>query len=52
MDEASLDVINGWVNEKTHEKEKGNIVDGYQEYSHCGKCWFCLERAYAFQRLV
>ena len=39
-------------NKKTHEKEKGNIVDGYQEYSHCGKCWFCLERAYAFGRLV
>jgi hypothetical protein len=34
------------------EKQKLGIVDGYQEYSHCGKCWFCMERAYAFGRLV
>ena len=39
-------------NKKTYEKEKGDIVDGYQEYKHCGICWFCLERAYAFGRLV
>lgn len=29
-----------------------SVVDGYQEHSHCGQCWFCLERAYAFGRLV
>lgn len=34
------------------EKIKLNIVEGFQEYSHCGGCWFCLERAYAFGRLV
>lgn len=34
------------------QKIKLDIVDGYQEYSHCGKCWFCLERSYAFGRLV
>ena len=33
-------------------KDKLDIVDGYQEYSHCGRCWFCMERAYAFGRLV
>lgn len=39
-------------NEKPEEKTKLDIVNGYQEYSHCGQCWFCLERAYAFGRLV
>jgi len=39
-------------NEKSEEKIKLDIVDGRQEYTHCGKCWFCLERAYAFGRLV
>ena len=29
-----------------------DVVDGFQEYSHCGQCWFCIERAYAFGRLV
>lgn len=33
-------------------KDKLEIIDGYQEYSHCGRCWFCMERAYAFGRLV
>jgi len=27
-------------------------VDGFDEYTHCGSCWFCMERAYAFGRLV
>ena len=39
-------------NEKQEEKIKLDVVNGYQEYSHCGKCWFCLERSYAFGRLV
>lgn len=43
-------------NEKSEEKTKLDIVEVHgtprQEYSHCGKCWFCLERAYAFGRLV
>lgn len=39
-------------NEKSEEKTKLSIVDGRQEYTHCGRCWFCLERAYAFGRLV
>lgn len=39
-------------NEKTEEKTKLDIVNGRQEYSHCGRCWFCLERAYAFGILV
>jgi len=39
-------------NEKTEEKTKLNVVNGHQEYSHCGQCWFCLERAYAFGRLT
>jgi hypothetical protein len=37
---------------RSSEKTKLNVVNGYQEYSHCGRCWFCLERAYAFGRLV
>lgn len=43
-------------NEKPEEKTKLDIVEVHgtprQEYSHCGQCWFCLERAYAFGRLV
>lgn len=43
-------------NEKPEEKTKLDIVEVHgtprQEYSHCGHCWFCLERAYAFGRLV
>jgi hypothetical protein len=43
-------------NEKPEEKTKLDMVEvsgiTRQEYSHCGKCWFCLERAYAFGRLV
>lgn len=43
-------------NEKPEEKTKLDIVSVHgtpmQEYSHCGQCWFCLERAYAFGRLV
>lgn len=36
----------------TNFKDVLSVVDGYQEHSHCGQCWFCLERAYAFGRLV
>lgn len=28
------------------------ISPGIHEEEHCGRCWFCLERAYAFGRLV
>jgi hypothetical protein len=24
---------------------------GFQEYTHCGQCWFCLERTFGFGRL-
>lgn len=37
---------------RSSEKTKLSVVDGYQEHTHCGRCWFCLERAYAFGRLV
>lgn len=39
-------------NSNAQEKTKTNIVDGFQEYTHCGQCWFCMERAYAFGRLI
>lgn len=35
-----------------NKKQKLDIVDGFQEYTHCGQCWFCLERAYAFKRIT
>jgi hypothetical protein len=28
------------------------VEDGFAEMSHCGFCWFCMERIYAFGRLV
>lgn len=40
------------TNTRSSEKTKLSVVNEYQEYTHCGRCWNCLERAYAFGRLV
>lgn len=29
-----------------------SVVNNFQEHTHCGCCWFCMERIYAFGRLV
>ena len=32
-------------------KKPKTVHKGFQEYTHCGQCWFCLERVYGFDRL-
>jgi len=29
-----------------------SVVNSFHEHTHCGCCWFCMERIYAFGRLV
>lgn len=33
-------------------KKELGMVDGFQEHTHCGQCWFCLERVYGFDRII
>lgn len=33
-------------------KKSLGIVDGFEEKTHCGCCWFCMERIYGFNRIV